>query len=169
LRTILFDEKETGSSSLEFYGRSAGESPQTGLESMLKCIEEVLAMDVRSAWQTKKARQGKSQADRAARLQHVVSSSKSNINDVSIPATVHSTDADTDTRATASTSQCTQQIDNLLIHYTIEEATETALKRPTSQGSGAEDKVIVTQIQLLKKSSNNHRNNSGGGGWQRKC
>jgi hypothetical protein len=140
LRSILFDEKDAA---LEFYGRGADESPQTGLKNVLKCICEVLAMDVRSAWQTKKARQGKSQADRAARLQHVDVVS----NDVSVSASVPSTGA-----------ECTQQIDNLLIHYTIEEATETA--RPTSQGSGAEDKVIVTSIQLLKKHNNN--NNRGG-------
>jgi tRNA-Thr(GGU) m(6)t(6)A37 methyltransferase TsaA len=126
LRNILHENE----SALEFYGGGADESPQVGFENVLQCIEEVLAIDVRSQWQTKKARQGKSQADRAARLRHVSS------NDV--PVLVPST-----TRA-----ECTQQIDNLLITYTIEEATET--ERPTSQGSGAEDKVIVTSIQLLK-------------------
>jgi hypothetical protein len=155
LRNIMFDENDAA---LEFYGRNAGESSQTGYEHVRKCIEEVLAMDVRSAWQTKKARQGKSQADRAARLQqHVGVSSKD------VPATVPFTDTDTRANESVGTLQCTQQIDNLLIHYTIEEATETALKRPaTSQGSGAEDKLIVTQIQLLKKSRN--KNNKRGGG-----
>jgi tRNA-Thr(GGU) m(6)t(6)A37 methyltransferase TsaA len=126
LRDILHENE----SALEFYGGCADESPQDGFENVLQCIEEVLAIDVRSQWQTKKARQGKSQADRAVRLRHVSS------NDV--PVLVPST-----TRG-----ECTQQIDNLLITYTIEEATET--ERPTSQGSGAEDKVIVTSIQLLK-------------------
>jgi tRNA-Thr(GGU) m(6)t(6)A37 methyltransferase TsaA len=152
LRSILFDEKDTA---LEFYGRGAGESPVAGLEHVLKCIQEVLAMDVRSAWQTKKARQGKSQADRAARLQHVDVVSNNNdvfneiSNGVSASASVPSTGA-----------ECTQQIDNLLIHYTIEETTETSLKRPTSQGSGAEDKVIVTSIQLLMKHNNNNNRDS---------
>jgi hypothetical protein len=103
-------------------------------------------MDVRSAWQTKKARQGKSQADRAARLRrHVpVLSNSDNDNDNDVPVLVSPSTA----TATAATC-CTQQIDNLLIHYTIEEATET--ERPTSKGSGAEDKVIVTSIQFLAK------------------
>ena len=139
LRSILFDEKD--STALDFYGGGADESPQTGLENVLECIREVLAMDVRSAWQTKKTRQGKSQADRAARLQYLNVSSVSNGVSASASALVPSAGA-----------ECTQQIDNLLIHYTVEEATETA--RPTSQGSGAEDKVIVTSIQLLTKYNN---------------
>jgi tRNA-Thr(GGU) m(6)t(6)A37 methyltransferase TsaA len=138
LRNILHENE----SALEFYGGAADESPQVGFENVLQCIEEVLAIDVRSEWQTKKARQGKSQADRAARLQHVSSSDAPG----SLPST---------TRA-----ECTQQIDNLLITYTIEEATET--ERPTSQGSGAEDKVIVTSVLLLKNNNRGGRQiNSG--------
>jgi hypothetical protein len=42
---------------------------------------------------------------------------------------------------------CTQQLDNLLLHYTVTEAAE--LRRETSEGSGAEDTVCVTSIELL--------------------
>ena len=43
---------------LEFYGKATGrdESDEDALESIKSCIEEVLSVDVRSKWQTKKAR-----------------------------------------------------------------------------------------------------------------
>jgi tRNA-Thr(GGU) m(6)t(6)A37 methyltransferase TsaA len=119
---LLLEENERA---LEFYG-GAQESPKDCFENVLKCIKEVLAIDVRSQWQTKKAREGKSQAERAARLQQVLPE------DV-IPSTA---------------AECTQQIDNLLVQYTVAETRET--ERPTSEGSGAEDNVTVTSIQLMK-------------------
>jgi tRNA-Thr(GGU) m(6)t(6)A37 methyltransferase TsaA len=121
LRGLLEDNDQA----LEFYG-GADESIDVCFENVLKCIEEVLAIDVRSQWQTQKARKGKSQAERAARLQQVISE------DV-IPSKA---------------AECTQQIDNLLIRYTVAETAET--ERPTSEGSGAEDSVTVTSIQLMK-------------------
>jgi tRNA-Thr(GGU) m(6)t(6)A37 methyltransferase TsaA len=121
LRRLL----EENDQALEFYG-GADEPIDVCFENVLKCIEEVLAIDVRSQWQTQKARKGKSQAERAARLQQVISE------DV-IPSKA---------------AECTQQIDNLLIRYTVAETAET--ERPTSEGSGAEDSVTVTSIQLMK-------------------
>jgi tRNA-Thr(GGU) m(6)t(6)A37 methyltransferase TsaA len=121
LRLLLQENKRA----LEFYG-GAQEPPEDCFENVLKCIKEVLAIDVRSQWQTKKAREGKSRAERAARLQQVLSE-----------------DAIPDTAA-----KCTQQIDNLLVQYTVAETRET--ERPTSEGSGAEDNVTVTSIQLMK-------------------
>ena len=115
---------EQDSAALDFYG-GPNESTEDALEGILACIREVLAMDVRSQWQTKKARQGKSQAERAIRLHQVVS------NDL-VPT---------------APAVCTQQIDNLLIYYTVAETTDTG--RPTSEGSGAEDAVTVTSIQLI--------------------
>lgn len=121
VRLILEQDKPA----LEFYG-GPKESTDQAIESVIACIQEVLAMDVRSQWQTKKARQGKSQAERATRVQQVLSS------DVE-PAT---------------SAVCTQQIDNLLIHYTVSEA--ASIERSTSEGSGAEDGVTVTSIQLIR-------------------
>jgi tRNA (Thr-GGU) A37 N-methylase len=45
-------DKDTNKSPLEFYGHPMGESPQEAMDHMLKCITEVLSMDVRSSWQT---------------------------------------------------------------------------------------------------------------------
>jgi hypothetical protein len=119
---LLLEENERA---LEFYG-GAQESPEDCFENVLKCIKEVLAIDVRSQWQTKKAREGKSRAERAARLQQVLSED-------AIPSIA---------------AKCSQQIDNLLVQYTVAETRET--ERPTSEGSGAEDNVTVTSIQLMK-------------------
>jgi hypothetical protein len=120
---LLLEENERA---LEFYG-GAQESLEDCFENVLKCIKEVLAIDVRSQWQTKKAREGKSRAERAARLQQVLSE------DV-IPSNA---------------AKCTQQIDNLLVQYTVAETRET--ERSTSEGSGAEDNVTVTSIQLINR------------------
>jgi tRNA-Thr(GGU) m(6)t(6)A37 methyltransferase TsaA len=97
---------------------------QDELPSILATIEEVLAIDVRSQFQTKKARNGKSQAERAKRLEGVVA-------EESAP------------------ESCTQQIDNLLIGYTVEQS--ELVNRSTSEGSGAEDRVCVTSIQCCLK------------------
>jgi len=84
-----------------------------------KCVNEVLAMDVRSAYQTQKARKGKSQAERASRV---------------------------DTRNRES-DDCTQQLDNLLIHFRV--SNDDDMKRLSSIGSGAEDHVLVTAVEAL--------------------
>lgn len=114
LRTILKEGKT------KFYGRSYGESDDEGYERLVACICEVLAMDVRSSYQTKKVREGKSQAERSKRVQ---------------------------TKASEETAQCTQQIDNLLLYFSVQPA--SSVVRPTSEGSGAEDTVLVTKIEQL--------------------
>ena len=106
------------SSALDFY------HSEDAMEDVSECIQQVLCIDVRSSYQTQKARQGKSQAERAKRVQEVTNSV--------IPA---------------AKSLCTQQLDNLLIHYTVSQAATTL--RSTSEGSGAEDHVLVTRIELL--------------------
>jgi tRNA-Thr(GGU) m(6)t(6)A37 methyltransferase TsaA len=110
------------SDALEFY-----HGPDAG-PSVLRCIQQVLSMDVRSSYQTQKARQGKSQAERAKRIQEIRA----------VPSLL-------DDEATI----CTQQLDNLLIHFTVTPAAETSLA--TSNGSGAEDLVLVTRIELLDR------------------
>lgn len=110
---------------LDFYGGN-GESTAETLDTALACIQEVLAIDVRSEWQTTKARQGQSQATRAKRLSALSGNS-----------------IDDDT--------CSQQIDNLLVNYVVRQAATT--NRETSEGSGAEDEVTITCIQLLSQAS----------------
>lgn len=115
LRTIVQAGKT------KFYGRPFGESDDEGYERLVACICEVLAMDVRSSYQTKKAREGKSQAERSERL--------------------------TTKASTSSSSSCTQQIDNVLVHFSVQPA--SSVVRPTSEGSGAEDTVFVSMIEPL--------------------
>jgi hypothetical protein len=119
---VALAELETLVPYLEFYDSAA---------DIRACIVEVLAVDVRSAWQTKKARLGQFQAERSKRLTADKESSSSE----ALVAPAHAPGV------------CTQQLDNLLISYTIDEA-ET-VQRKESAGSGAEDIVSVRSISLL--------------------
>jgi hypothetical protein len=112
---------------LEFYGKSES-SLETTLESVSHCIAEVLSVDVRSTYQTQKARQGLFQAERAQRMQEKLTQKEQDL---------HSND----------NNRCTQQLDNLLIHYRVEQAQDQV--RSESDGSGAEDTVYVDSIELL--------------------
>lgn len=114
------------SPAIDFYGSAGGESQEEGFVNIIKCIQEVLAMDVRSSYQTKKAREGKSQAERSERLQNQTPISNGNAK-----------------------KDCTQQIDNLLVHFEVQQAAD--LQRSTSEGSGAEDHVVVTSVELLTR------------------
>lgn len=125
---------------MEFYGKD-GESLQDCVSNVIQCIQEVLAIDVRSKWQTKKARQGKSHAERANRLKQELKSAKTTENDTNISSPVSSASGDN--------LDCTQQIDNLLIHYMISQTASTA--RLSSEGNGAEDCVTVTAIEALDR------------------
>jgi hypothetical protein len=116
---------------LEFYGETVGETPEECFRSVCCCIEEVLAMDVRSRWQTSKVRTGKFRAEQAQRLQHVAAATEAG----------HKDDG-------RDTSVCTQQIDNLLVKYTIFETKN--IERAASEGSGAEDKLVVKSVQLIE-------------------
>jgi tRNA-Thr(GGU) m(6)t(6)A37 methyltransferase TsaA len=114
---------------LQFYGPSQGDkTTEDTLNYALECIRQVLAIDVRSSYQTKKAREGKSQAERAERVKS--NNVKGNYN------------------AMAS-DVCTQQLDNLLIYYKVEEGSDR--KRSNSENSGAEDMLSVISIQLLSR------------------
>ena len=108
---------------LQFYG---GQSLDATVEQVANCIAEVLSVDVRSAWQTKKAREGKSQAERASRVQGDYMEGS---------------------------SECTQQLDNLLIRYTVSQP--DTQNRDESEGSGAEDIVLVHSIELQDQSFSN--------------
>ena len=121
----LKDLLQNNSEALQFYGKKHGDKSLEGtVDVVTECIRQVLAVDVRSSYQTKKARQGKFQAERSARLE------------------------DKDAAQNAIQNICTQQLDNLLIQYTVTEAADR--QNSQSQGSGAEDGVFVKSIQLLK-------------------
>jgi tRNA-Thr(GGU) m(6)t(6)A37 methyltransferase TsaA len=124
LMAILHKNKNA----LQFYGQRYGErSVQETVDYVVECIRQVLAIDVRSNFQTKKAREGKFQAERAKRLQGA-----------SVIGTVDFV-----------TDICTQQLDNLLIQYVVDETSN--IIRSSSAGSGAEDTVTVLCIKLLEE------------------
>lgn len=107
---------------LKFYGPQYMESDHEVLSNVIECIKQVLAVDVRSRFQTRKARKGMFQAESADRLSSSV---------VKLAGAV-----------------CTQQIDQLIVSYEVQET--TTLARPaTSRGSGAEDIVVVTSIRHM--------------------
>lgn len=127
LTVILEKDKDA----LQFYGKRYGESSvEETVTYAVECIRQVLAIDVRSNFQTKKAREGKFQAERAKRLQGASASASGGMEDVVADV-------------------CTQQLDNLLIQYVVDETSNT--KRSTSVGSGAEDTVTVVSIKLLEE------------------
>lgn len=127
--TAILDKNKNA---LQFYGQRYGErTVQETVNYVVECIRQVLSIDVRSNFQTKKAREGKFQAERAKRLQGSASSTNG-----------------TGTVGVA-TDVCTQQLDNLLIQYVVDETSNT--KRSSSAGSGAEDTVTVLSIKLLEE------------------
>lgn len=123
--------------SLQFYGPKSPwkDSPSEAVEYIRSCMHELLGVDVRSAWQTKKARKGKFQAERSSRVKDWKG------------------DAAVDEREES--PHCSQQIDNLLLKYTIE-APGSALMGTLderSKGSGAEDVVVVHSISMISSGS----------------
>jgi tRNA-Thr(GGU) m(6)t(6)A37 methyltransferase TsaA len=118
--------------SLEFYNNDAinGESSENIYQSIKACIQEVLAVDVRSRHQTNKARLGLSRAEKADRIQQQQHQPQS------IPV-----------RQNADGGMCTQQLDNLLVSFKVVES--EAIEREESAGSGAEDIVIVQSMCLM--------------------
>ena len=128
LRDIVWNH----SSSLEFYGNDTALTNDSVFDSIKACIEEVLAADVRSRHQTTKVRSGLSRAEKANRIQQQQQVPQ---HDSTLPTNYVDDD------------ECTQQIDNLLVSFTVTEAECT--ERAESIGSGAEDIVIVRSIRLI--------------------
>ncbi len=120
---------------LIFYGPHRGDlSEDETFHQVTKCIEEILSIDVRSSWQTQKARQGKSQAERANRVKEIIGQ-----------------DREINHKNTDEEEICTQQIDNLLLHFTVVEQ-HMEQQRTSSKGSGAEDSVHVKSIRFIGSS-----------------
>lgn len=121
---------------MEFYGPSTGrdDNNEEALERIKSCIEEVLSVDVRSSFQTKKARKGQFQAERAIRVSNVIPS--------------HEANPEHNQRNT-----CTQQLDKLLITYTVVEVENSnadgRISAVNTLGSGADDKIVVIKIEMI--------------------
>ena len=120
------------------------------LNNITQCIVQVLSVDVRSAWQTKKARKGKFQAERSSRLPTINTNSNE--------------------QQSQEQSLCTQQIDNLLIKYTVQQSDfNNTTTKPTdamiinTDGSGADDLVFIQEIELIQNNNNNNNNNNDDG------
>jgi len=157
-RNVIFTERARNeleeihrhdTNALEFYGPHCfvdlNDDTDNTIEIMLRVIEQVLSIDVRSSHQTRKARTGRSQAERAERVRtrFDVGSALNSINDS------EKSEADTTlciAKELSEKKMCTQQLDNLLIHFSVK---ETKAKRESSEGSGAEDGITVESIQLL--------------------
>jgi tRNA-Thr(GGU) m(6)t(6)A37 methyltransferase TsaA len=128
--------------SLQFYGPKCQwkDSPSDAVEHLRNCMHELLGVDVRSAWQTKKARKGKFQAERSSRVKDWKESN----------ATVG-----IDANGDSAFNFCSQQIDNLLLKYTIEEPGSALMGTldERSKGSGAEDIVVVHSISIINSNA----------------
>lgn len=96
---------------------------------VLECITNVIAVDVRSVWQSQKARNGKFQAERALGIDNIEN---------------ESSDVDGDNK-----TYCTQQIDNLLIYYTSKANQSDDNDNLVELGSGAGDEVEILKIEEI--------------------
>jgi len=142
LETIMKSDKIYG---MEFFGVASGrdKSVDSGLASVKACIIEVLGVDVRSSWQTKKARKGKSQAEKSIRVNGVIKDENKQVLE-NKPAQSHSEDD--------ISTMCTQQLDNLLIKYTIDIVNkEIPNSTVNTDGSGADDIVTVRDIEPISQ------------------
>ena len=133
LKAIL----DTDSKALQFYGphcfADLNENADNTMETMLRVIGQVLSIDVRSSHQTRKARTGRSQAERAKRIQagFNVDSALNSSNDGE--KSVASATPRVAEELMPEKKICTQQLDNLLIFFSVQ---ETKAKRESSEGSG---------------------------------
>ncbi len=134
---------------LEFYGPHTGRdsSNEDCLKAIQGAISQVLAIDVRSKWQTGKARKGKFQAERAKRVKEVMDEGNATEDNAG--------EVDEDVQDIL----CTQQLDNLLIKYSIRAPKDGGLKDEVTFGSGANDKIEVRAIELLRPARDNNRRN----------
>ncbi len=158
-------------SKMQFYGPNSpwqDASPSLAVHHIRNVIIEVLTADVRSVWQTAKARRGEFQAERSRRL--ATSSSDEKKIEAGVKSMMEGTK---DHQEMIECCCCTQQIDNLLVHYTIEgprttTATTTATTSTSngsttsarsttiderSMGSGAEDSVVVVSLSLVSENT----------------
>ena len=158
--TTLSSSSSSSITQLQFYGPNSPwlDTPHQTIQNVKHCIYELLSVDVRSAWQTKKARMGKFQAERSSRVKEW--SGK----DDDIATIKNASGGDESSKEDRESMMCTQQIDNLLVQYTIEEPGSALYQESTvnsdnkgssivderSMGSGAEDILVVHSISFIK-------------------
>lgn len=126
---------------MEFYGThtSRDSSQEDAVLKVRSCIEEVLSVDVRSAWQTGKARKGKFRAERAQRVRNVTKEQTTGSDEKDI-------------NAEQELKMCTQQLDRLLIKYSVElKQQEDTPSAVDTEGSGADDIITVRSIEMIPK------------------
>ena len=158
-----------------FYGTHTGrdETEEDALTSIKSCIMETLSVDVRSAWQTRKSRKGKSQAERAEPLRKMKKSTKTASATATEEATATITTGEEENEEESDISSsssivknnkvCTQQIDNLLISFIVKNNNQQSISfSPKSNsnssdkllsintdGSGADDIIVVVGIEEI--------------------
>lgn len=128
---------------MEFYGTHTGRdsSQEEAVLNVRSCIEEVLSVDVRSAWQTGKARKGRFQAERAQRVRNVTKEHSTSNNLTGMNANEE-----------ADVKICTQQLDRLLIQYSVESTEQKdTFSAVDTKGSGADDIISVRSISMIPK------------------
>lgn len=106
-----------------------------------------MAIDVRSKWQTGKARKGKFQAEKAKRVKSVMEKGNSIDSGATNSAAVDNDDDNV---------LCTQQLDNLLIKYSIRAPEGAGKDDEVTRGSGANDVVEVREIEVLRSAGENN-------------
>lgn len=136
-------------SQLEFYGVHSGRDScnETALQKLKSCIEEVLSVDVRSSFQTKKARKGEFKAERTVRVSDILAKNNQDGDQQS-----NSDNAKAD--ISNNNIVCTQQLDHLLIKYSVEanEDLNHVGSAVNTSGSGADDTIAVQEIELINTS-----------------
>ncbi len=138
-------------SQLEFYGVHSGRDScnETALQKLKSCIEEVLSVDVRSSFQTKKARKGEFKAERTVRVSDILAK---NNQDGDLQS--NSENAKKSVILSNNNVVCTQQLDHLLIKYSVEfkEDLNHVESAVNTTGSGADDTIVVQEIELINTS-----------------
>lgn len=150
LQSIMVDQEKYND--IDFYGND-DESYQEALDNITQCIVQVLSVDVRSAWQTGKARKGKFQAEKSSRLRET----SMNVGKDITP--------EEEGEGKGKEVFCTQQIDNLLIKYTVKRRDDldeidasTNSDNINTHGSGADDLVFIHEINLIPKKRRRKKN-----------
>lgn len=145
LRKIIYDDQ--AGKRLDFFGVHTGRdsSNDDAFINLQNCIVEVLRVDVRSRWQTDKARKGKFHAERAIRVKTLVRKSTETDDNDDIDTNCFKTD-DHFTKQ----SICTQQIDRLLIKYIVK-SDDIGINAGAVDtiGSGADDEVQILKIDFI--------------------
>jgi tRNA-Thr(GGU) m(6)t(6)A37 methyltransferase TsaA len=148
-------QKIVKSHQLQFYNNiskagkiSAEEEEEEEYQCVKSCIQQVLQVDVRSARQTRKARQGAFQAERA--LCGRVATDPTSSNGL-LDETEESILQQPLLQQLPRPPLCTQQIDNMLIHFSVTPNPDiSTYASSVADGSGCNDIIQVEYIELLQ-------------------